>query len=262
MTRRPCGESERTPTERSLVLAAKHGGMRERERLIEAFRPSIAGLARRYRRTAAVTWMELMQEGVLGLLRALERYDSERGVPFWAYASWWVRQAMQQVVSELCGPVVLSDRALRQLARIKDARRRIEQQQGREPTHGELACAARLSPAQVVSLLSANRTPRALEEPASPQGGGDSMTLGEVLADPPAEESYERVPERLCAAQLPRLLEALTDRERTIVRERYGIGTRERTLREVAGEIGVSPERVRQIERASLEKLYTAAHPA
>ena len=95
------------------MLAAKQGGAREREQLIEAFSPSIVGVARMYRNSSRVKWNELLQEGVVGLLRALERYDVELGTPFWAYAKWWVRQAMQQLVSELTGPVVLSDRALR-----------------------------------------------------------------------------------------------------------------------------------------------------
>src|ERR1700716_223679 len=117
--RASCSALQRARSEQLLVVAAKRGGMRERERMIEAFRPAIAHIARRYRRQAAVSWMELMQEGVVGLLRALERYDPQRGSRFWAYASWWVRQAMQQVVSELSGPVGLSDRAPRQPARSK-----------------------------------------------------------------------------------------------------------------------------------------------
>ncbi|HEY1515750.1 MAG TPA: sigma factor, partial [Solirubrobacteraceae bacterium] len=94
----------------------------------------IASVARAYRRSTAVGREELTQEGVVGLLRALDRYDPDRGVPFWGYAAWWVRQAMQQVVSELSAPMVLSDRALRQLARVKHAQRRFEQTSGREPS--------------------------------------------------------------------------------------------------------------------------------
>jgi DNA-directed RNA polymerase sigma subunit (sigma70/sigma32) len=126
-------------SERALILRAKAGGPRDREELVTWFAPMIAGVARAYRRSAAVDREELMQEGVVGLLRALERYEPGRGVPFWAYAVWWVRQAMQQVVSELSRPMVLSDRALRQLARIKDAQRRFEQAHRYEPSPSELA---------------------------------------------------------------------------------------------------------------------------
>lgn len=104
--------------ERRLVRAAKDGDRRAREELVEAFLPLIAGVARVYRGSQSITRVELLQEGVVGLLRALERYDPELEVPFWGYASWWVRQAMQQLVSELTRPLVLSDRTLRQLAQL------------------------------------------------------------------------------------------------------------------------------------------------
>jgi RNA polymerase sigma factor (sigma-70 family) len=244
--------------ELNLVLAARRGGEHERQELIDRFMPSIAGVARTYGRSRAVDWVELKQEGVVGLLRALERYDPELGVPFWAYASWWVRQAMQQVVSELSRPIVLSDRALRQLARIKAAQRRIEQTCGREPSCAEIAAAAGLPRTQVERLMNAERRPRPLDEPPNEETG-DAMTIGERLPDPPAEEAYERVPQRVFAAELPRLLAQLNDRERTVICSRYGIGRREQTLREVAQRLDVSAERVRQIEQASLEKLQVAA---
>jgi RNA polymerase primary sigma factor len=240
------------------VLAAKCGNSRDLERLIDTFRPSIAGIARMYRNSARVEWNELMQEGVVGLLRALGRYDPELGIPFWAYASWWVRQAMQQLVSELSRPLVLSDRALRQLARVKDAQRKFEQARGREATCTDVAAAAGLPRGQVESLVRTDRTPRGLDEPA---GGGDSdhATPGEMLAAPPAEDAYERAEQRLLTEELPRLLALLSDRERSVIRARYGIGQHQCTLREIGGVLGVSAERVRQIEQAALDKLYVAA---
>jgi RNA polymerase sigma factor (sigma-70 family) len=237
------------------VLAAQRGGEHDRQQLIDAFRPSIAGIARIYRRSTRVEWEELMQEGVVGLLRALGRYDLELGVPFWAYASWWVRQAMQQLVSEMCRPLVLSDRALRQLARVKDAQRRLEQAHGREARAGELAEFAGISRSQVGSLIRAERTPRGLDESAG-TATGDGWTVGELLADPLAEDAYDQVPQHVLAAQVPKLLAKLTERERVVIRARYGIGgERQCTLQELAGTLGVSAERVRQIEKASLEKL-------
>ena len=139
------------------MIAAKHGGAREREQLIEAFRPSIASVARMYRNSTRVEWNELLQEGVVGLLRALERYDVDLGVPFWAYATWWVRQAMQQVVSELSGPLVLSDRALRQLARVKKAQRALEQSRARQATCRDVAQVLGLPQSQVESLVCIDR---------------------------------------------------------------------------------------------------------
>jgi RNA polymerase primary sigma factor len=106
-------------SERELVLAAKECRGEARGALIEAFTPLIGNVARGYRGASGVGRAELMQEGVVGLLRALERYDPELETPFWAYASWWVRQAMQQLVSELSRPVVVPDRAARQLACVR-----------------------------------------------------------------------------------------------------------------------------------------------
>jgi RNA polymerase sigma factor (sigma-70 family) len=240
------------------VLAARDGGPEERQKLIDAFMPSIAGVARLYRRSSTVEWNELTQEGVVGLLRALERYNPELGVPFWAYACWWVRQAMQQLVSELSGPVVLSDRALRQLARVKNAQREYAQEHGREPVPADLAEQTGLPRAQVECLLAAERAPRGLEEPA---GGEDraGATVGELIADPRAEDSYEIVPLRIAVAYLPRMFAHLNDRERQIITSRYGLDGQECTLAELAAEIGVSAERVRQIEQAALGKLRAAS---
>ena len=117
----------------ALVLAAQVDPGR-REELIEEFRPLIATVARPYCRHGSIERHELMQQGVVGLLEALKRYDPSLGTPFWAYASWWVRQAMQQVTSELDGPIVLSDRARRSLSRLAAARRAYLQEQRREPT--------------------------------------------------------------------------------------------------------------------------------
>jgi RNA polymerase sigma factor (sigma-70 family) len=244
--------------ELSLVRRAQAGGPREREQLVKRFEPMIASVAHAYRRSTAVGRDELMQEGIVGLLRALERYEPERGVPFWAYAAWWVRQSMQQVVSELSRPVVLSDRALRQLARVKGAQRIFEQACRRGPSPAEVAAIVGLPRSQVESLLCTERTARGLDEPAGADGT-DGTTVGELLADPPAQESYDRVPQRVLAADVPRLLDHLTDRERKVICSRYGIGQREQTLREVAPRLGVSAERVRQIEQESLSKLHAVA---
>lgn len=243
--------------ERELVLAAKRGDPHDRELFVVAFRPSVAGVARMYRGSLRVEWNELMQEGVVGLLQALERYDDELGVPFWTYASWWVRQAMQHVVSELSRPIVLSDRALRQLARIKDARRALEQARGREATCQDVAALAELPRCQVESLMCTDRPPRGLDDPV--RGDTDEhMTAGELLADPPAEDAYERVERGLLVGELPNLLGTLNERERTVICSRYGIGRAPRTLREIGITLRITAERVRQIEQASLEKLSAA----
>jgi RNA polymerase sigma factor (sigma-70 family) len=244
----------------SLVLAARDGDPLARASLVEASTPLVASVARIYRGSRAVTRHELMQEGVVGLLRALERYDPARGTPFWAYARWWVRQAMQRLVSELTRPVVLSDRALRQLARVKEVRRRLLQEKGHEPSAGELAEASGLTREQVENLVTAERAPRALEEPLGHDDGRDGV-LGELLADPVAEDAYELVDRSLQVAELRAQPDELCEREHLILRARFGLDGREQTLREVAGTLHLSAERVRQIEEHALEKLRATRLP-
>jgi len=239
------GKRRRLPLdiERQLVLAAEDGDADARDHLVEAFMPLIGSVARIYRSS-----------------RALERYDPTRGTPFWAYASWWVRQAMQQLVSELTRPVVLSDRALRQLARVKDARREYLQAYSCDPSSADLAESTGLNRDQVDNLLAVERAPRGLEEPVGDDDGTDAM-FGELIADPVAEDAYERVDRRLQVGQLPDLPSELCEREQTILRARFGLDGRPQTLREVAGRLGLSAERVRQIEARALEKLRAAASP-
>jgi RNA polymerase primary sigma factor len=240
--------------ERELLLAARAHDAPRRTELVEAFMPLIGSVAHRYRGARAVDRSELMQEGVVGLLRALDRYDPTRETPFWAYASFWVRQAMQQLVAELTWPVVLSDRALRQLARVRAAEHRFSQDYGRAPSAAELGEACGLRPEHLGYLLAAERAPRALDERA-PVDRGSGSALGEMLCDPSAEDPLERVPNRDAAGRLDDVLDVLTDRERLILAHHYGLDGEPRTLREIAGELGVSAERVRQIEQGALEQL-------
>jgi RNA polymerase sigma factor (sigma-70 family) len=243
--------------ERRLIAGARSGDAAARDELVEVFLPSIAGVARHYRYSPAVDRAELMQDGVVGLLRALDRFDPDRGTPFWAYASWWVRQAMQDLVSELTHPVVLSDRALRQLARVKDARATFAQAHGREPAASELADATGLRRESLDALIAVERRPRALEEPL--WGGDDAATVGEQLADVRAEDDYERAGRRLAAEELRSCRPGLTSRERQILRARFGFGMPEETLQQVGRRFGVSPERIRQLEQRALGKLRAAA---
>jgi RNA polymerase sigma factor (sigma-70 family) len=245
--------------ERELIAAAKGGDQSARGRLVEAFLPLIASLARLYRESPRIERAELLQEGVVGLLRALERFDVDRGIPFWSYASYWVRQAMQQLVSELARPMVLSDRALRQLARVREAHREALQQTGAEPTRAQLSDRTGLSDEQLESLLPLERTPRSTDEPLTAEEGAVG-TFGELLADPLAEGEYERVLDSIEAEELLALLSGLSSREREVLRARHGLedGT-EQSLRAVAGRMGLSAERVRQIEQRAIGKLSASA---
>ncbi len=245
--------------ERRLIEAARAGDRRAREELVEAFLPLIAGVARVYRGSQTITRTELMQEGVVGLLRALERYDPDLGVPFWGYAAWWVRQAMQQLIAELTRPLVLSDRTLRQLSQLKRAHGEYLAEHGREPSGNELAASAGLSHAQVGEMLGLERVPQSMDEPV--QGAeGELGAFGELLADPLAADAYEQLLDHSEIEQIRALLGSLNDRERMILRARYGLEGPEQSLRDVGERMGLSGERVRQIEQRALGKLRAAAN--
>jgi RNA polymerase primary sigma factor len=242
--------------ERALVSAAAGGDPRARDHLVDAFLPLIGSVARGYRGVAGIEHRELMQEGVVGLLRALERYDAEMGTPFWPYAGWWVRQAMQKLVAELRRPFVLSDRALRQLARVKHLQRERQQRDGREPSVAELSAMSGMPCEHVRSLLAAERAPRALED--SRGRGDDAGRVGDFVEDPRAEDAFDRVVTQLATESLRDLPGELCERERMIVSARFGLGQAPQTLREVARKLGISAERVRQIEQGALAKLHDA----
>jgi RNA polymerase sigma factor (sigma-70 family) len=244
--------------ERTLVAEAKAGDRRARAQLVEAFLPAIGAVARVYRGRGQIERAELMQEGVVGLLRALERYDPGRGVPFWGYAAWWVRQAMQQLVAELARPVVLSDHALRQLAELREVHAAHLRRHGREPTAHEMASASGLDHEDVDNLLATERPARSLEAPV---GGDDEGvgSFGELLRDPLAEDEYERVVAQVTAEGLRSLLSGLSERERRILAAHYGVDGPEQSLREIAAPLGLSAERVRQLERRAVGKLRAGA---
>lgn len=239
--------------ERELVLTAQVDAGAPRTRLVEHYMPLIGSVARQYR-MAPVERSELLQEGVVGLLRALQRYDPALGPHFWPYASWWVRQAMQQLVSELARPAVMSDRALRMLARVKEGRAVLMQKHGREPGIGELADKTGLTRGQIERLMAADRAPRGLDEPLGGDGG-TGLTVGDTIRDPRAEDAYERTPQTVALRELPGLLRTLDPRQRTVVCARFGLGGPARSLRDIGHSMSLSAERIRQIEDEALTKL-------
>jgi RNA polymerase primary sigma factor len=239
-----------------LVIAAECGDAAACRSLVEAFLPVIANLARGFQ-GSRVERRELLQEGVAGLLFAARRYDPGLHTPFWAYASFWVRKAMQELVAELTRPVALSDRAARGLSQIRRARNEHLQRHGREPMIEELSAATDLTPAQLESLLATERIPRGLEE----RLGTDDVpgpTIGETIADPVAEQAYEKVLDELEIHGVLDLTNQLEERERAVIRSHYGLGQKQRTLSEIGAGLGLTAERARQIEIAALAKLRRA----
>jgi RNA polymerase sigma factor (sigma-70 family) len=243
--------------ERDLVVATEAGDPQACRQLVESFLPAIGGIARRFDTGGPLQRGELMQEGVAGLLFAAMRYDPRMGTPFWAYASFWVRKAMQELVAELTRPVALSDHAVRGLAQIKTARRDHLQAHGVEPTRAQLVAATGFSSAQLDSLLTVDRTPRSFEEPLGADDGS-AATFGEMVADPGAEREYDQVLDNMEIQVVQGLAERLDEREQTVLRRHYGLGQPPQTLNEIGAGLGITGERVRQINKAALEKLREA----
>ena len=245
--------------ERELVVATEGGDKEACRELIDSFLPAIRGLARRFAANGGVQQNDLTQEGIVGLLFAVRRYEPRLGTPFWAYASFWVRKAMQDLLAELKRPVALSDHAVRGLAQIRAARRKYIEAYAREPTADQLAAATGFSRAHLDSLLAVEQAPRTLDEPVGADGAGDSATLGDTLADPGTEDAYGHVLDEIAVRDFARELD---ERERTVLWRHYGLGWPPQTLTQIGDSLGLTAERVRQIEAAALTKLREAAGAA
>jgi len=242
--------------ERDLVIAAESGDSDACRKLVEAFLPAIGNLARTFQHPR-VKRPELLQEGVAGLLIAVRRYDTALNTPFWAYASFWVRKAMQELVAELTRPVALSDRAVRELAQVRRARSEHLQMHGVEPSTDELSLATGLTPAQLERLQVTERTPRSMQEQL-PRGDEATATIGDTIADPTAEDAYQQVLDAFEIRDVRDLTEQLDERERLVIRAHYGLGQDAQTLSEIGAGLGLTAERARQIEVGALSKLRAA----
>jgi RNA polymerase sigma factor (sigma-70 family) len=240
-----------------LARRAKAGDEAAREELIRRLLPLVHSTARRYR-TEGLEQADLLQEGIVGLLRALQRFDPGRGVPFAAFATWWIRQSLQEARSDFMRPLRLPPKALRQLSQLKSEHQRIYQGERRSAKVPELAERTNIELEQAEALMVADARERSLDEPI---GGMDTElgTLGDLLEDPLSAAVYEDVVDAVAGQQLRGLLSRLTDREREVVGARFGFDAPAEKLSEVGERLGLSAVRVRQIEERALAKLRSAA---
>jgi RNA polymerase sigma factor (sigma-70 family) len=236
-----------------LARRAQAGDASSQEQLIQRLLPLIEFTARRYR-TEGLEHADLLQEGIVGLLRALQRYDPSRGVPFAAYATWWVRQSLQEARSDFIRPMRLPPKALRQLSQLKSEHQRLYQGERRSAGVAELAERTSIELRQAEALVAADARARSLDEPID-NLEGELGTLGDLLEDPLSAAAYEEVIDAVAGRQLRALLSRLTDRERDVVNARFGFDAPVEKLGEVGERLGVSAERVRQIEERALAKL-------
>jgi RNA polymerase sigma factor (sigma-70 family) len=238
------------PEIEALAARAVSGEPRAREQLVSACLPWLRRLARRYA-GRGVDRADLEQDAVVGLLRAVARFDPGRGVPFPAYARWWVRQALQQAVGESSRAVRVPTHLLWDIHELKETRERLARERGSDPRLVELADALGWSTGRVEQAIRAERPAVSLEERASQH----DRAIPDLLEDPLATETYERVLMDLTATQVRPLLLRLSDREREILARRAD----GESLREIGRRLGVSGQRVQALEGRALAKLRTAA---
>ena len=216
----------------------------------------VVSIARRYRATG-IPLLDLVQEGNIGLMRAVDKFEWRKGFKFSTYATWWIRQAIQRGIADRGRAIRLPVHVHELLVRVRRARSELEAQLGREATDEEVARAARLPLARVRELRGLAANLLSLETPVGEAG---EATLGEFVPDEAANVQFEDVLSGIGREELEKVLETLTERERTILALRFGLtGEEPLTLEEVGKRFGLTRERIRQLEAKALAKLR---HPS